>query len=548
MSESREITPKANWTEVDTSPLLSTQQLSAADRHRILEQWNSTTQEYPYAKILHALMEAQVKRTPDSIAVVFDQHQLSYNDLNQQANRLSRRLLRMGVGPDKLVGICVERSLEMVVGLLAILKAGGAYVPLDPAYPAERLSYMLSDSRVSVLLTQERLVPRLPQHDAQVLCLDRLNEIVAAEDSSNLETNVYPENLAYTIYTSGSTGRPKGAMNTHRAICNRLQWMQQEYQLTDNDRVLQKTPFSFDVSVWEFFWPLITGAKLIVCRPGGHQDGAYLAQLIKDEGITTLHFVPSMLQLFLEEKGIESCSSLRRVICSGEALPLELQRKFFSRVKAELHNLYGPTEAAVDVTYWKCDRSTELKTVPIGRPIANTQILVLDSSLEPVPIGVPGELYIGGMNLGRGYLGRPELTAERFVPHPFAITPGERLYRTGDLARFLPDGNVDFLGRMDTQVKIRGFRIELGEIEEVLSQHPAVKSVVVLAREDDPGEKRLVAYIVCDSAMEPTVSTLSAFLGAKIPDYMIPSAFVFLKEFPLNPNGKLDRNALPAPE
>ena len=350
------------------------------------------------------------------------------------------------------------------------------------------------------------------------------------------------------IYTSGSTGWPKGAMNTHVAIVNRLLWMQEAYRLTPSDRVLQKTPFSFDVSVWEFFWPLMTGARLVLARPGGHRDGAYLASLIHDEKITTVHFVPSMLSAFLEQKGLESrCGSLKRVICSGEALPFELQQRFFSISRADLHNLYGPTEAAVDVTYWACEREGRAATVPIGRPIANTQIYILDPRLKPTPIGVPGELHIGGVGLARGYHNRPDLTAEKFIRDPFRPEPGARLYKTGDLARYRPDGAIEYLGRLDHQVKIRGFRIESGEIETVLAAHPAVREALVLAREDSPGDKRLVAYLTAKEQKTLNNSDLRDLLRAKLPEYMVPSAYVILDRFPLTPNGKIDRKVLPRP-
>jgi acyl-coenzyme A synthetase/AMP-(fatty) acid ligase len=359
------------------------------------------------------------------------------------------------------------------------------------------------------------------------------------------------------IYTSGSTGKPKGAMNTHEGICNRLLWMQDAYQLTPADCVLQKTPFSFDVSVWEFFWPLMAGARLVVARPGGHQDSAYLVRLIAEQRITTIHFVPSMLQIFLEEPGLERNTSLKRVICSGEALSFDLQERFFTCLDAELHNLYGPTEAAVDVTYWACKPENGLRIVPIGRPIANTQIYILDARLQPVPIGVAGELHIGGIGLARGYHNRPELTEEKFISNHFSAEPGARLYKTGDLARYLSDGNIEYLGRIDQQVKLRGFRIELGEIESVLRQHPAVVDAVVAVREDIPGHKRLVGYVVptIEDSSSGTHEPLSAshdelrhFLQERLPEYMIPAAFMAIQAVPLSPNGKADRRALPVPE
>ncbi|WP_432809665.1 amino acid adenylation domain-containing protein [Pantanalinema sp. GBBB05] len=465
--------------------------------------WNQTQVEYPLEICLHQWIEAQVERTPEAISVDFAGQQLTYQDLNQRANQLAHYLQQQGVQPDGLVGICLERSLELVVGLLGILKAGGAYIPLDPGYPRERLAFMLSDSQVPILLTQANLVRQLPEHSAQIICLDRDWQTIAQQPDQNLPTKVTAEHLAYVIYTSGSTGKPKGAMNTHRGICNRLLWMQDTYQLTTDDRVLQKTPFSFDVSVWEFFWPLMTGARLVVARPEGHKDPAYLVQLIVEQQITTLHFVPSMLQVFLEEFNVETCSGIKRIICSGEALPVSLQQRCLERLKqVELHNLYGPTEAAVDVTCWQCRTDRTLRSVPIGYPIANTQIYLLDADLNPVPIGVPGELHIGGVGLARGYLNRPELTAERFITNPFYQAGlgrnqlSERLYKTGDLARYRTDGAIEYLGRIDYQVKIRGFRIELGEIEAALMQHPDIQEAIVVVQEEKSNQKALVAYIV----------------------------------------------------
>ena len=446
------------------------------------------------------------------------------------------------------MGVFMERSLEMLIGIYGILKAGGAYVPLDPEYPPDRLAFMLQDAQVPVLLTQKRLAPKLLGHHPRVVCVDADWAIMAQESTENLSSGVTQTNVAYVIYTSGSTGRPKGVLNTHRGICNRLLWMQEAYPLTEADRVLHKTPFSFDVSVWELFWPLLVGAQLIVAQPGGHRDNAYLVNLIATQGITTLHFVPSMLQLFLEEHDVGRCQSLRRVMCSGEALPHELQARFFARLpKVELHNLYGPTEAAIDVTYWVCQPQSLLPVIPIGRPVANTQLYILDAHLQPVPICVPGELHIGGVQVARGYLNRPELTAEKFILDPFSTNPDARLYKTGDLARYWPDGNIEFLGRLDNQVKIRGFRVELGEIEAVLGQHPEVRENVATVREDSPGDKRLVAYIVPHQGRNPTTSALQRFLRERLPEYMVPAVFMPLQAMPLTPNGKLDRRALPVP-
>ena len=349
------------------------------------------------------------------------------------------------------------------------------------------------------------------------------------------------------IYTSGSTGKPKGAMNTHLAINNRLQWMQEAYQLDASDRVLQKTPFSFDVSVWEFFWPLMYGARLVVAQPEGHRDSAYLVKLIQEKHITVLHFVPSMLRILLEEQNVEACSSLKHVVCSGEALSFDLQQRFFECLHAQLHNLYGPTEAAVDVTSWTCERESTLDTVPIGYPIANLQIHILDAHLQQVPVGIAGDLYIGGMGLARGYHQRPALTAEKFIPGNFDANAGGRLYKTGDLARYLSNGTIEYIGRSDHQIKLRGFRIELGEIEAALAAHPVVRENVVMVREDTIGDKRLVAYVIPTQDELPKSSDIRNFLKERLPDFMIPTTLVLLPSLPLSPNGKLDRKALPAP-
>ncbi|MDF5726641.1 MAG: amino acid adenylation domain-containing protein [Rhizonema sp. PD38] len=522
--------------------------LTEIERHQLLVEWNSTQTNYPQDRCIHRMFEAQVELTPDAIAVIFEDEQLTYRVLNQRANQLAHYLQVLGVGPEILVGICIERSVEMVVGLLGILKAGGAYVPVDPTYPQTRLSFILSDSQVSVLLTTENLVVQLPEQKARVLCLDSQNSIITLESEENPVSNVHASNLAYVIYTSGSTGKPKGTMNTHRGISNRLRWMQDVYQLTAGDRILQKTPFSFDVSVWEFFCPLLTAGCLVVAQPGGHQDSAYLIRLIVQHNISILHFVPSMLQVFLQEQGLEHCSCLRKVICSGEVLPFKLQEQFFTRLKCELYNLYGPTEAAIDVTYWQCESGNHRKIVPIGRPIANTQIYILNAHLQPVSTGTSGEIYIGGISLARGYLTHPILTAEKFIPNPFSNEPGARLYKTGDLARYLSDGNIEYLGRLDHQVKIRGFRIELGEIEAVLSQHSEVQQTVVIDQEDHSSNKRLVAYIVPQPGTTPAVSNIRHFLQEKLPKYMLPSAFVMLEALPLTSNGKIDRQQLPQPE
>ncbi|MEM9148993.1 MAG: amino acid adenylation domain-containing protein [Cyanobacteria bacterium P01_F01_bin.3] len=536
--------------------------LTDAEQQQLLTEWNNTQAEHLLNQTLPELIELQVERTPNEIALVFESKQLTYHQLNQQANQLAHYLQSVGVGPEILVGICVERSIEMVVGLLAILKAGGAYVPLDPTYPSERLQYMLNDAQVTVLLTQQQLTQQLTEQLSdrafRCICLDALPKTVAEQSTDNPDHGLTPQNLAYVIYTSGSTGQPKGAMNTQQGICNRLLWMQERYGLTVEDRVLQKTPFSFDVSVWEFFWPLLAGAVLVVAKPEGHKDVTYLIDLIRQQGITTLHFVPSMLQVFLKDAQSTNCKRLKRVICSGEALPYDLQVRFFERLQCELHNLYGPTEAAIDVTAWQCEPTSPSGMVPIGRPIANTQLYVLDAGQQPVAIGIVGELYIGGYGLARGYLNRPELTAKKFIANPFG---DGRLYKTGDLVRYLADGKLEFLGRIDHQVKLRGFRIELGEIEAALSRQTTVQQCVVVMREETPGNQRLVAYVVIDSSShddagadykkDTSVDIRNKLdieaLKQQLPDYMVPSAFISLAALPLTPNGKINRKALPAP-
>lgn len=528
--------------------LAETNLLTAIERWKMLTVWNDTGVSYSRDNCIHELFEDQVDKNPDAVAVVFETDYLTYDQLNRRANQVARYLRKRGVGPDVLVGVFMERSLEMLIGLLGILKAGGAYVPLDPTYPTARLALMLDDMQGSVVLTQARLLGDLPKYRGQIVCLDRDQPAIGREADSNLGYIVHPDNLVYVIYTSGSTGIPKGVMNTHKAIYNRLSWMQDTYQLTAADSVLQKTPISFDVSVWELFWPLLAGSRLIVARPDGHRDGAYLANLIAEQQITILHFVPSMLQVFLEEQLLDRCRSLKYVICSGEALSTELLERFYCHLDAELHNLYGPTETAIDVTFWKCEPNDQKQIVPIGRPIANMEIYLLDACLEPVPIGMLGEIHIGGVGLARGYLMRPDLTAEHFIPHPFTAELGARLYRTGDLGRFLPDGNIEFVGRSDQQTKIRGVRIEMGEIEATLVRHPTVRESVVLAHEDAIGDKHLVAYVVPRGGVAPTSSELRGALKEVLPEYMVPFTFVTLAELPLMPNGKVNRGALPAPD
>ncbi|HGS8023311.1 TPA: non-ribosomal peptide synthase/polyketide synthase [Pseudomonas aeruginosa] len=521
---------------VDSLPMLD-----AEERYQLLEGWNATAAQYPLQRGVHRLFEEQVERTPTAPALAFGEERLDYAELNRRANRLAHALIERGIGADRLVGVAMERSIEMVVALMAILKAGGAYVPVDPEYPEERQAYMLEDSGVQLLLSQSHLKLPLAQ-GVQRIDLDQADAWLENHAENNPGVELNGENLAYVIYTSGSTGKPKGAGNRHSALSNRLCWMQQAYGLGVGDTVLQKTPFSFDVSVWEFFWPLMSGARLVVAAPGDHRDPAKLVELINREGVDTLHFVPSMLQAFLQDEDVVSCTSLKRIVCSGEALPADAQQQVFAKLpQAGLYNLYGPTEAAIDVTHWTCMEEGK-DAVPIGRPIANLACYILDGNLEPVPVGVLGELYLAGQGLARGYHQRPGLTAERFVASPFVA--GERMYRTGDLARYRADGVIEYAGRIDHQVKLRGLRIELGEIEARLLEHPWVREAAVLAVDG----RQLVGYVVLESEGGDWREALAAHLTTSLPEYMVPAQWLALERMPLSPNGKLDRKALPAPE
>ncbi|WP_215545185.1 non-ribosomal peptide synthetase [Amycolatopsis sp. CA-230715] len=512
--------------------------LPAAETALLLTEWNATDADFPRQGCLHELFEAQVATTPEATALVFDGESMTYRELDTSANRLAHLLAELGVRPDVPVAIGAERGFGLVVGLLGILKAGGAYVPLDPEYPDERLAYMIEDSGAAVLVTEEACRDRFGFAGIPIVTAD--TDLPRTDTAPTAGST--PDNLAYLIYTSGSTGRPKGVQVAHRGIVNRLEWMQREYGLQHGERVLQKTSPSFDVSVWEFFWPLLTGATLVLARPGGHRDPGYLARVIQEERVTTIHFVPSMLRAFLAEPDAASCTGLRRVLCSGEALPADLAETFFATLDVELHNLYGPTEASVDVTYWRCAPGSA--RVPIGTPVANTTAYVLDAGLRPVPVGAAGELYLGGVQLARGYRGRPELTAERFVAAPFGAE-GTRLYRTGDLVRWQPDGVLEYLGRTDDQVKVRGFRIELGEVEAAMAAHPAVVAAAAVARDDADGHRRLAGYVVAGSDVDS--AAIRAFLADRLPSQAIPSTVTVLDQLPMTTSGKVDRKALPEP-
>ncbi|MUG97805.1 amino acid adenylation domain-containing protein [Scytonema sp. UIC 10036] len=549
--------------------------LTETEKNQLLVEWNNTKADYTL-ECIDKLFEAQVERTPNAVAVEFENQQLTYRELNNRANQLAHYLQSFGVGPDVAVGICIQRSLEMVVGLLGILKAGGAYVPLDPAYPQDRLSFMLSDSQVTVLLTSEKLATALPKHNAQTICLDTHWATINQESKENLVSGVQLENLAYIIYTSGSTGKPKGVAMKQLPLCNLIFWQLENTTVSTDAKTLQFSPISFDVSFQEMFATWCSGGTLVLIAEDLRRDASALLDFLKQKEINRL-FLPFVALQQLAEVAAASLSvpsSLQEIITAGEQLQTTpaLINLFEKLPQCKLHNHYGPSESHVVTTFTLPDRVKNWSVLPpIGRPIANTSIYILDSNLQPVPTGVPGELYIGGVALARGYLNRPELTAEKFIFNPFddsglpiphfRLEPDDgnpkskiqnpksnRLYKTGDLARFLPDGNIEYLGRIDNQVKIRGFRIELGELEALLSKHLSVHQAVVIVRQDIPGDKRLVAYIVPDQDSVPTVSELRSFLKEQLPEYMVPSAFVVLDTLPLTPSGKVNRRALPAPD
>ncbi|MEO8426003.1 MAG: amino acid adenylation domain-containing protein [Verrucomicrobiota bacterium] len=500
-------------------------------------EWNRTSSEYPKHTTIHQLFEAQVERNPNATAIVFGKDELTYEKLNHRSNQLANYLRGLSVGPEVLVGVAMKRSLDMVVALMGILKSGGAYVPVDPAYPKDRVQYILEDANAAVLLTQRNLTEGLTKHRAQTICVDHLD--VSNERTENLNRDIRSDNVAYVIYTSGSTGRPKGVAIEHRSVIALVHWAKQVFAPEELAGVLASTSICFDLSIFELFVTLSCGGKVIIA-----ENALQLPSLPAANEATLVNTVPSAMAELLRLGGIPD--SVRVVNLAGEPLPATLVDQIYqSQTIQKVYDLYGPTETTVYSTF-ALRKAGEPAT--IGRPLSNEQIYLLSTSGQPVPVGVAGEMYIGGDGLARGYLHRPELTAEKFVPDPFSSEPGRRLYRTGDLARYRADGNIDFLGRIDHQVKIRGFRVELGEIITVLGKHPSVREAVVIAREDPPGEKRLVAYIVPKHQPFAAVSELRPFLKEKLPEHMIPSAFVVLKAFPLTPNGKLDRQALPPPE
>ncbi len=518
------------------------------ERRRLLSEWNDTASEYPRNKCVHELFEAQVERSSDAIALVVEEEQLTYRELNRRANQLAAYLGKLGVGPETPVGFCLERSPEMVVGILGILKAGGTYVPLDPAYPKERLAFMLEDTRTPVILTQQRLIEHLPEHQASVVRIDADWELMTEESEANRASGATAGHLAYIMYTSGSTGRPKGIAIQHRAI-NRLVFNTNYIEITPEDRMLLASNSAFDAATFELWGALLHGARLVGVSREAVISPRELAASIRDHGISAMWLTAALFNQMTREVP-KAFGAVKHLLIGGEALdPHRVREALKNDPPARLVNGYGPTEGTTFTTWYLAQEAAEgASSIPIGRPISNTQTYLLDRNQQPTPIGIAGELYIGGDGLARGYFNRPELTAEKFVPNPYSERPGARLYRTGDLVRYLPDGAIEFLGRLDHQVKIRGFRIELGEIEAALNRHPSVRESIVLLREDAPGEKRLVAYLATESRKAFTVDDLRNFLRQKLPDYMTPAAFVTLDALPLTPNGKIDRRALPAPE
>lgn len=517
--------------------------ISAEERNRLLVRWNDTATDFGKSETVNKLIERQTAQTPENTAVVFAGDRLTYRELNEKANQLAHYLIDHGACQEGITALFMERSLEMVIAIYAILKTGGAYVPLEPDLPPQRLAFILEETRVKTMLTQEHLQEKLSPYGMHLMSLDTDWQNIDTYPRSNPGSIATPDNLAYVIYTSGSTGRPKGVLNEHRGLYNRLRWMQETFQLTPGDRVIQKTPYSFDVSVWEFFWPLMTGATLVVPPPNLHRNPIELCRFIQEQTITTIHFVPSMLRLFLDTNEASECTSLKRVFCSGEALSAELRKSFFRKFTCELHNLYGPTEAAIDVSHWDCRQEASSGTVPIGYPIANNRLYILDENLDPVPQGTVGELYIGGAQVARGYLAGKDLTAAAFIHDPFDLEGGGRLYKTGDLARYLADGSIEYLGRVDYQVKLYGNRIELAEIEAVLRRYPEVKDAVVLFHNEQNEKHELAAYLIwTDAEMEE--SRLRKYLLKHLPYYMIPGRFIVLEEFPLTASGKVDRKSL----
>ena len=510
-----------------------------------LNDFNKTGRDYNLEIPVYRYFEEQAEKKPLQPAVLLEGREMSYSDLNRSANALAHYLFEQGVHSNDVVAVVMDRSFDMVISLTGILKCGGAYLPVDPSLPVERIEYMLGNAGVKTVLVHKEFYLLLPESDLRCIRYDQENDLIGSGFSSdNFSHTPAKEDLAYVMYTSGSTGKPKACMLPHQALCNRLLWMQELYPLKDEDRVLQKTPFSFDVSVWEFFWPLMTGASIVMAKPKGHKSPKYIAETIIEYKVTVCHFVPAMFNVFLREPRAVLCKSLRYVFASGEPLPYGLVHIFLDHFNCRLINLYGPTEATIDVTYWECEKSRD-KKVFIGKPISNTCICILGPDLQPVEVGQKGEIYIGGVGVAYGYMNNTQLTAQRFVPNPFHHMRFPVLYKTGDGGRYSSNGNIEYLGRLDYQVKLRGLRIELGEIESVLMEIPPIKEAIVALQDVNSNSPRLVAYITADS--EITTLEIKRYLSRKLPEYSVPQFYVYLEAFPVSAHGKLDRNALPWP-
>ena len=506
---------------------------------------------FPECPGLHQLVEAQVERTPDAISLLVEpETQWSYHWLDTQGNQLAHCLQQAGIDCEVSVGICLPRGVDLVISVLAVLKCGAVYVPLDPEYPSERLHYMLNDAHISVIITETTLLSLLPSlKDTQIICLDEERQSIRQQSEEPLNVPIHPAMLAYCIYTSGSTGRPKGTLNTHQGISNRLLWAQASSPLSRNDCFLLEVSPSFDIFLWELFWPLLAGAKIVLVRPGGQRESYYLAHLIRQEAVSVAHASPSLLRELLREDDIAMGHHLTRMYCGGEVLPPDLQKLFFQRLPAaSLYNQYGPTECAAHSTSWQCRPECEEARVPVGTPIANVSIHVLDPQGNPVPGGETGEFAIGGVGVGRGYMNQPDLTADRYIPDSWSLQPGGRLYLTGDIGRCREDGVLEFLYRSDEQVKLRGYRVELGEIEAVLRQHKEIRDAIVVIQNKAGGDQRLIAYVVLQTEPGPGSQELRVHAQLFLPDYMLPNLWVALPALPRSPNGKVDRQALPLPD
>lgn len=534
-------------------PLEEIEILQSDEKHKLLKGWNNTDKDLASSSILHHLFEEQVTLFPDRVAVIFKNTQLLYAELNSQSNQLARYLHARGVQPGCFVGVCLERSEKMIVSFLAILKAGAAYIPMDPSYPGDRLQMMIDDAGMDAMISQPSISNNLFNYDGPVIFIEEEWVQVMAAEQSNPVIELHDLSIAYVIYTSGSTGRPKGVMIPHAAICNHMLWMKEQFPLETTDLVMQRTPYSFDASVWEFYAPLITGSRLYIAEEGGNRDPDYLVEKIIQHSISILQVVPSMLRLLLEHPRIDQCISLKRVYCGGSALPLKSVQAFYRLLPAQLYNLYGPTEATIDASCWHCSIEKDHERASIGRPIPNTKYYVLDKAMNPVPMGVPGELWIGGPGLARGYMGNPSLTAAKFLPDPFSGKPGERIYRTGDRVRYRSDGNLEYLERIDQQVKLRGFRIEPGDIESAIRSYGPVKDALVLLHQHENDEQQLIAYIVPENidvtevtACNQLISSINDHLHKKLPEFMVPAVLMIIDSMPLQPNGKIDTNMLPA--